>query len=120
MYLEVFGRNHRGNVLSLGVSGAINLTANRSAATAYNNIISGGSSALIKCELQASGSLAIKVYTQTGARVKTVYGGPGSSGKSTYGWDGTNSTGGKAASGIYFVKIKGPGLDKLDKIAVVR
>ncbi len=120
VYLEVFGRNHLGNVLSLGVSGAINLTANRSAATAYNNIISGGSSALIKCELQASGSLAIKVYTQTGALVKTVYDGPVASGKSTYEWDGTNSTGGKAASGIYFVKIKGPGLDKLDKIAVVR
>ena len=81
---------------------------------------SGGSSALIKCELQASGSLAIKVYTQTGALVKTVYDGPVASGKSTYEWDGTNSTGGKAASGIYFVKIKGPGLDKLDKIAVVR
>jgi hypothetical protein len=35
-------------------------------------------------------------------------------------WDGTNTSGGKVASGIYFVKAKGPGLDRVVKIAVVR
>jgi hypothetical protein len=35
-------------------------------------------------------------------------------------WNGNNSSGGQAASGIYFVKAKGPGLDKTVKIAVVR
>ena len=122
VYLEVFGRNHMGQVLSLGVSNSLNLTANRSAVTAYNNIITPGlgEAAIIKYEAQSSGSLSVKVYTQTGTLVKTVYDGGIPAGKGTVDWDGTNSTGGKAASGIYFVKTKGPGIDKIVKIAVIR
>jgi len=120
VYLEVFGRNHLGHVLSLGVSNAINLTANRSEVTAYNNIIGSGGSALIKYEVQSSGALSVKVYTQAGTLVRTVYDGPVPAGKGTLEWDGTNSNGGKAASGIYFVKTKGPGVNKIVKIAVVR
>lgn len=120
VYLEVFGRNHMGHVLSLGVSNPLNLTANRSAATAYNNIITGDTASIIKYEVQSSGSLSVKVYTQSGALVKTVYDGAVPAGKGTVEWDGRNSSGGKAASGIYFVKTKGPGLDKVVKIAVIR
>lgn len=121
VYLEVFGRNHLGNVVSLGVSNAVNLTASAAEATAYNNIITGaGNRALIKYAVTSGGSLSIKIYTQSGALVKTVYDGPAAAGKGTCEWDGTNSGGGKAASGIYFVKVKGPGLDKIIKIAVVR
>ena len=121
VYLEVFGRNHLGQILSLGVSNALNLSADKSGVTAYNNIITpGGGAALIKYEVQSAGSLSIKVYTQAGALVKTVYDGPVPAGKGTVDWNGTNSNGGKAASGIYFVKTKGPGLDKIVKIAIVR
>jgi len=120
VYLEVFGRNHLGQVVSMGVSNAINLSANRSAATAYNNIITGGSSALVKYELLSAGTLTVKVYTQSGSLVKTLYDGPVTAGKGTLEWNGGNSDGGKAASGIYFVKTKGPGLDKIVKIAIVR
>jgi len=121
VYLEVFGRNHLGNIVSLGVSNPINLSANRSAATAYNNIITGaGGSALIKYEVQSSGNLSVKVYTQAGSLVKTVFSGTVTAGKGTVDWDGTNSSGGKAASGIYFIKTKGPGLDKIVKVAVIR
>ncbi len=120
VYLEIFGRNHLGQVLSMGVSNAVNLSANRSAATAYNNIITAGSSALVKYELLSAGTLTVKVYTQSGSLVKTLFDGPVTAGKGTLEWDGANSTGGKAASGIYFVKTKGPGLNKIVKIAVVR
>ena len=120
VYLEIFGRNHMGQSVSMGVSNAVNLSANRSEATAYNNIISAGSSALVKYELQSAGTLTVKVYTQSGSLVKDLFDGPVTAGKGTLEWDGTNSTGGKAASGIYFVKTKGPGLDKIVKIAVVR
>ncbi|MDO8805440.1 MAG: FlgD immunoglobulin-like domain containing protein [Elusimicrobiota bacterium] len=121
VYLEVFGRNHLGHVLSLGISNSLNLSSDKTAVTAYNNIItSAGGAAIIKYDVQSAGSLSIKVYTQTGALVKTVYDGPIPAGKGTRDWDGTNSVGGKAASGIYFVKTKGPGLDKVVKIAVVR
>lgn len=120
VYVEVFGRNHMGQVISMGVSNALNLSANRSAATAYNNIIKGGSSALVKYELLAAGTLTVKIYTQSGSLVKTLFDGAVPAGKGTLEWDGGNSTGGQAASGIYFVKTKGPGLDKIIKIAVVR
>ena len=120
VYLEVFGRNHLGHVLSLGVSNALNLTANRSAVTAYNNIIGSGAPALIKYEVLSPGTLTVQVYTQAGALVRTVYDGPVPAGKGTLEWDGTNSGGGKTASGIYFVKTRGPGVDKVVKIAVIR
>ena len=120
VYLEIFGRNRMGHLLSLGVSNPLNLTANRSEVTAYNNIIGDGGKAIIKYETQSAGSLSIKVYTLAGTLVKTVYDGPVPAGRGTVDWDGTNSGGGKAASGIYFVKTKGPGLDKVVKVAIVR
>ena len=51
--------------------------------------------------------------------VKTLYDGP-ATGKGAVDWDGTNSSGAKAASGIYIVRAVGPGLDKADKVAIVR
>ncbi|MBI4351491.1 MAG: hypothetical protein HY550_08640 [Elusimicrobia bacterium] len=122
VYLEIFGRNHLGQVLSLGVSNSLNLTSNRAAITAYNNIIAPGTggAAIIKYEALSAGSLSVKVYTQAGTLVRTVYDGAIPAGKGTVEWDGTNSSGGKAASGIYFVKTKGPGLNKIVKIAVIR
>jgi Zn-dependent metalloprotease len=121
IYLEVFGRNHLGHVVSLGVSNPINLAANRSGLTAYNNILTApGDAAIIKYEVQGAGNLSVKVYTQSGSLVKTVFNGNVAAGKGTVDWDGTNSNGGKVASGIYFVKSKGPGLDKVVKVAVIR
>ncbi|MBI5744268.1 MAG: hypothetical protein HY952_06945 [Elusimicrobia bacterium] len=121
VYLELFGRNHLGQLVSLGVSNAINLSAGGAEAVAYNNIITGnGDAAIIKYAVTSAGNLSIKVYTQSGSLVKTVYSGPVTPGKGTVDWDGTNTSGGKVASGIYFVKAKGPGLDRVVKIAVVR
>ncbi|MBI4801161.1 MAG: hypothetical protein HY796_01440 [Elusimicrobia bacterium] len=121
VYLEIFGRNHMGRVMSMGVSNAINLSTNKSAATAYNNIITGaGSRAIIKYDVLTAGTLSIKIYTAAGTLVKTVYDGPVPAGKGTVDWDGTNSKGSKAASGIYFLKVSGAGLNTVDKIAVVR
>ncbi|MFA6434114.1 MAG: FlgD immunoglobulin-like domain containing protein [Elusimicrobiales bacterium] len=121
VYLEVFGRDHMGKINSLGVSNAINLTTNKSDLVAYNNILTkAGDRAIVKYDLQSGGDLTIKIYTVTGALVKTLFSGAASAGKGILEWDGTNLSGSKAASGIYYVKAKGPGLDKVDKIAVVR
>ncbi|MBU2574536.1 MAG: hypothetical protein KKH28_10710 [Elusimicrobia bacterium] len=121
VYLEIFGRNHLGKIMSMGVSNAINLSTNKSAATAYNNIITGANSrSIIKYDVQSAGSLSIKIYTVAGTLVKTVYDGPVPAGKGTVDWDGTNNNGAKAASGIYFLKVSGAGLNTVEKIAVVR
>ncbi|OGR50956.1 MAG: hypothetical protein A2049_03620 [Elusimicrobia bacterium GWA2_62_23] len=121
VYVEIFARNHLGHLVSLGVSNAVNLSANGPEATAYNNIITGaGGSAIIKYAVTGTGTLTIKAYTQSGSLVKTIFSGPVTAGKGTVDWDGTNSSGGKAASGIYFIKTKGPGLNKVVKVAIVR
>ncbi|OGS29977.1 MAG: hypothetical protein A2218_12535 [Elusimicrobia bacterium RIFOXYA2_FULL_53_38] len=121
VYLEVFGRNHMGDVFSLGVSNAFNLTTNTSDIVTYNNILGASNSqAIIKYDVLSQGDLSIKIYTITGSLVKTVYDGPVPAGKGTMEWDGTNEKGSKVASGIYYIKAKGPDLDKVDKIAVVR
>lgn len=121
VYVEIFGRNRFGRAVSLGVSGAINLSTNESGVIAYNNVInSANAKAIIRYDVQSSGQLSIKVYTQTGTLVKTVYDGSVTAGKGTVDWNGTNDNGGKAASGIYFLKVNGPGINKVDKIAVVR
>jgi hypothetical protein len=121
VYLEILGRNHLGSVVSMGVSGAINLTTNKSDLVTYNNIMrDAGDRAVVKYDLLSGGELTIKVYTVTGSLVKTVFSGMAPAGKGTTDWDGTNSGGSRVASGIYYIKAKGPGLDKTDKIAVVR
>ena len=124
VYLEIFGRNHMGQVLSLGVSNPLNLSAAGSGVRAYNNLItSSGGKALIEYSVTGTGTVSIKVYTQAGTLVKTITDSPSCGGAACTGskdWDGTNSNGSKVASGIYFVKVKGPGLDKIVKIAVIR
>jgi len=124
VYLEIFGRNHLGHVVSMGVSNSLNLSASGVKAVAYNNLIRHeGDKAVINYSVSATGTVTIKVYTQAGSLVKSITaaancGSTGCTGSSD--WDGTNSNGAKAASGIYFVKVKGPGLDKIVKVAVVR
>ena len=99
----------------------MSLSASAAAVNAYNNIIgAAGGRATIKCDTLSAGTISVKVYTQSGSLVKTLWDGPAGAGMHDFDWDGTNSTGGKAASGIYFVKTKGPGLNKVVKVAVVR
>jgi len=105
----------------LGVSNAINLSTNKAAATAYNNIITAANPrSIIKYDVLSAGTLSVKVYTQTGTLVKTVFNGAVPAGKGTIDWDGTNSKGSKVASGIYFIKVSGAGLNAVEKIAIVR
>ncbi|GAB4033667.1 MAG: hypothetical protein Fur0012_13530 [Elusimicrobiota bacterium] len=127
VYLEIFATNHlwdvakTSNVVSLGISNAINLTTDKSDFVAYNNIInSSNSKTFLKYDIKSSGSLSIKVYTPSGTLVKTIYNGSVDSGKGTFEWDGTNEKGNKVASGIYFVKTEGPGVNKIDRVAIIR
>lgn len=121
--VEVVGYNRMGNLVSLGKSAPVNLTSNNSSTfEAYNNILlKGQGSALIRFAVKSRGRLTIKAYTQSGKLVKviadrTVEAGEQGNEK----WDGTNDKGAKVASGIYFIKAEGPGLDTVEKVAVVR
>jgi hypothetical protein len=127
VYLEVFATNHMqyisksSNTFSLGISNPINLSTNKNDFLIYNNIITPtNTKCFLKYDSLSSGNLSIKIYTPTGALVKTVYDGYINSGKGTFEWDGKDDKGSKLASGIYFVKVKGPNISKTDKIAIVR
>lgn len=121
VYLEIFGKNHLSRVASLGVSNTLNLTTNKSDVTAFNNIIGpANSKSTIRYDVLSSGNLSIKIYTISGTLVKTLFNSSVGSGKGSVDWDGANDAGDKVASGIYFVKSEGPGIDKVEKIGVVR
>jgi hypothetical protein len=120
--VEVIGKNHMGAQVSIGKSKPVNLIAQSSKFEAYNNVLlKGEGEAVIRFAATGSGRLTIKAYTQTGTLVKVitdreVY--AGEQGNET--WDGTNDKGSRVASGIYFIKAEGPGLNKIEKVAVVR
>ncbi len=127
VYLEIFGTNHMwdiaktSNVVSLGVSNAISLTTDKSDFVAYNNIInSSNSKTFLKYDVKSAGNLSIRVYTASGSLVKEIFNGNVSAGKGTFEWDGKNEQGKKVASGIYFIKTEGPGVNKVDRVAIIR
>ena len=120
VYLEVFGVNHIGKVVSLGISEALHLTSNKADVVTYNNVISAGTgTAIIKYDLLTGGQLTIKIYTSNGTLIKTLIDTSCPAGKGTLEWNGKNLSGQNIASGIYYVKVKGPGINKIDKIAVI-
>jgi hypothetical protein len=122
VHLEVFGYNVSGSTASLGLSNPLNLTANATELTAYNNVFNParGQKATVKYATAGAGRLTVKLYTVTGVLVATLFDGEVTSGKGSLDWDGRNLSGAVAASGIYVVRAEGPGLSKTQKIAIVK
>jgi hypothetical protein len=62
-------------------------------------------STTIPVTLLKQADVEIKVYNVTGQEIATLMTGTLNAGLHTFRWDGRTSTGGKAASGVYFVEI---------------
>ncbi len=122
VYLEVFGYDVHGSTASLGLSNAINLSATSPDLAAYNNVFNPlrGEKATIRYAVDGTGNLTVTLYTVTGERVATLFDGPVSAGKGSLDWDGRNLAGSTVASGVYVVRAVGPGLNKTQKIVVVK
>ena len=122
VYLEVFGYNVRGSTASLGMSNAINLTASQAELTAYNNVFNParGEKTTIKYATTGSGRILIKLFTVTGTYVATLLDADMPPGRGTMDWDGRNLAGSVVASGIYLLRIEAPGLQKTQKIAIIK
>jgi hypothetical protein len=56
----------------------------------------------------------------TGSFVATLFDGTVAPGKGSIDWAGLNASGNGVASGIYLVRIEGPGVTKVQKVIVVR
>jgi len=125
IYIKIYAKNHMFNVgkndnyVFLGISNPINLTSDKNDFVSYNNIINNNNSAMtLKYESKEQSNIKISVYTATGHKVKTIYDGP-AIGKITFNWDGTDDSGSKLASGIYYIKTEGA-INKVEKVGIVR
>lgn len=63
--------------------------------------------ATIRVQLPHPETAAVEIYSQTGARVKTLYRGVLAQGQ--FYWNGTNEFGGAVASGLYLCRLLAPG-----------
>lgn len=126
VYLEVFGTNSfftiTGSTASLGISNAINLTTNQTEVKAWNNVFdpTRGQKTTIRYDVKSAGHLRVRLYTVAGKFISTLYDADVPAGKGTMDWDGRNFIGSTVASGVYLLRIQGPGIDKTSKVAVVK
>lgn len=122
VYLKIYGITREGEVLALGISDAVNLTANTTGVVVWNNIMNLNRSekAVITYSLLTAGDVDIKLYTRNGFRVKDIYNGYTSVGINSVSWDGRNNDGKKVASGMYLLVIEGPGIKETKKVVVVK
>lgn len=120
--LEVMGYNVHGSTASLGLSNPLNLTASGVELTAYNNLFNPnhGEKTTIKYAIANRGRTTIKLFTNTGLFVATLLDADMPAGKGSLDWDGRNASGTVVASGIYIVRIVGPGISKSQKIAIIK
>ncbi len=122
VYLEVFGYNIAGSTVSMGLSGPLSLGVSQTDASAWNNLFNPlkGQEATIKYQIQQAGHVTIKAYTMNGEEVATLFDGNVAAGSGSVTWNGKNLRSYVVASGIYLVRVTGPGLSKILKVAVVK
>ncbi|HAM35826.1 MAG TPA: hypothetical protein DEB40_12155 [Elusimicrobia bacterium] len=121
-YLEVFGYNVLGSTVSLGLSSPLHLTANSAGLNAYNNVFNPGrgEKASVKYEITDSGRVKLRIFTLSGTLVATLIDENRPAGKGSVDWRGLNSAGSKVASGVYLLHLSAPGIEKTQKIVVVK
>jgi len=66
------------------------------------------------------GSIRVTVYDRLGSQVAVITGGAQAGQEWDYTWNGTDEDGAALASGIYVVRVQGPGYDDRHKVAVLR
>jgi hypothetical protein len=87
-----------------------------------NNVVhaSRGEAALIFMDLLEAGHVRVEVFDRLGHSVSVLYDGELNAGPNSLRWSGAADKGGMAASGIYMVRITGPGLDGRHKVLLAR
>jgi hypothetical protein len=129
VHVEIFGENQLAQYgamyhhpISLGFSSPLNLTARESSLTAWNNVFNPaqGEKATFKYETTEAGHIRLRLFTMSGALVRTVVDSDLPAGKGSVDWDGTNSGGSRVASGIYYLHLDAPGGSRVQKVIVVK
>jgi hypothetical protein len=87
-----------------------------------NNVarISRGQTVQILFKLEAEGHVKVEVFSRLGQRVAVLADKTYSAGLQDLRWDGRDNSGVDQASGVYQVRIQGPGWQELHKVIIVR
>jgi flagellar hook assembly protein FlgD len=70
--------------------------------------------------LDKGGIVTISVFDLAGDLVAVLARGTVAKGDHLQTWDGKNSTGKTVARGVYFIRIRGPGIDAVRKVLVIK
>jgi len=68
----------------------------------------------------AAGHITAKLYTIDGRFLATLFDADAPSGTTTLHWSGTTASGATVASGVYLLRVKGPKLDNVNKVVVIK
>jgi hypothetical protein len=79
-----------------------------------------GPSTRIEFALAHAGHVRVSVHDATGRLVALLHDGRRQPGRHVLTWDGTDRQGAQAASGLYFYRIQGPGLDAIGRMTRIR
>lgn len=74
----------------------------------------------ISYSLPRAGQLELVIYDVAGRRIRTLFTGKAEAGNGQQVWDGTDVSGRAVAAGVYFVRLKAPGEERVLKLALVR
>lgn len=79
-----------------------------------------GGRSTISTVIYEAGNVTMKLYTTDGQLVATLWDGPMADGGEVTTWDGKTGLGNTVASGVYLLSVRGPKLDTLQKIVVIK
>ncbi len=79
-----------------------------------------GTKTTIAVTVYAAGTARVRVYTLDGHLVNTLYDGPIAQGTTNFTWDGRTAQGNLVASGVYLVEARGPKLEAVNKVVVIK
>ena len=74
----------------------------------------------IRYEIEAATHVRLAVYDVTGRHVATIANGLQSAGSHRAAWDLRGESGGKAASGVYFIRCEASGRSDVEKVLILR
>jgi hypothetical protein len=79
-----------------------------------------GPSTTVRFDLAQSAPVRIEVYNLQGARVRTLVDGDRPAGRHSAIWDGRDGNGHQVASGVYLFRFVGNGVEKVQRVVLMR
>lgn len=79
-----------------------------------------GGKATVRLTLEQAGRVTVRVLRPDGTPIRTLVDEEAAAGVRTWDWAGTNTMGSVAASGLYLIHIRGPGVNVVKKTVLVK